>query len=157
MVRKRYEPPTPGVAESPSRVPADRTGKVAVIITAFVLVAGAVGLGAVVMSGRNSVPIKIESVVESVDSTNGCEWRLAIELLNNTDQPLFVDRIGAILNRGRRGSTIQQAPRIAAGETGTYLVAFRLPAGDVCPAVDEINHGNLIFSLEDGSSESLRF
>jgi hypothetical protein len=70
---------------------------------------------------------------------------------------LIVERIGAILNRGRRASTMQQAPLLAPGETGTYLVAFRLPASDGCPSVDEINHGNLIFHLNDGSSESVRF
>jgi len=146
-----------GVVEPPARVRVDRTGRVAAIISAVVLLGGAAAIAAVVISGRNAVPIKVESIVESVDATDGCEWQLAIELRNNTDQPLMVERIGAILNRGRRGSTMQQAPLVAPGETGTYLTSFRLPADEVCPTADEINHGNLIFHLEDGSSESVRF
>ena len=136
----------------------DNTGKVAAVISVFVLLAGVVGLGAVVISNRNRVPLKIESIVESVAATNGCEWQLAIELRNNSDKPFSVERIAAVLNRGRRSGTMQEQGRpLAPGETGTYLVGFRLPDSDGCPAADEINHGNLIFHLDDGSSRSVRF
>ncbi len=153
----RHEAPAPSVVETPGRAPTDRTGKVAAVITVFVLLAGLAGLTAVVISTRNSVPIKIVNIVESVDATDGCEWRLVIELRNNSDKLVLVERIGAVINRGRRGGIMEQAPRIAPGATGTHFVGFRLPASDGCPTADEINHGDLIFHLADGSSVSLRF
>ena len=137
--------------------PPNRVGKVAAVVALVVIVAGIIGLTTAIVAIQNDGPVKITSVSESVDDADGCGWVLEVELLNNTDEPLMIERIDAILNQGRRSGIMESAPLVSPAETAKHDVRFRLPAADVCPAVDEINHGNLIFVLPDGSTESIRF
>jgi len=157
VVAQAIEPETPASSEPPPGTRPDRTGKIAAVIATCIMLAGVVWLTITILLVRDQVAVKIESVVESVDATDGCSWRLAIELRNNSSETVTVSRIAAVLNRGMHSGTMQDVSPLEPEETGMYRVSFRLPARDDCPAADEVNHGNLIFHFADGSSESLRF
>ena len=139
--------------------PKSRVGKVAAVLSVLMILATLAVLVVVVMSVRNSAPLEIEGIVESVEPAEGgerCLWQLTIEVRNDSDQDVVVERIRAILDRGRKNGMLDQAPALPPGERGTFVVAFRLPDDD-CPAVDDINHGNLTFIFEEGSTQSVRF
>lgn len=151
------EPEIPAPSEPPPGTRPNNAGKVAAGISACILLIGAVWLTVAIVRVRDQAFVQIESVVESVDATDGCRWLLDIELRNTSEEAVRVRRIAAVLNQGMNGGTMDVTPPLEPEEIGTYRVSFRLPAEDPCIAVDEINHGNIIFHLADGSSESVRF
>ena len=151
------EPESATTSQPPPGTRPNNAGKVAAFIAAVAMVAGTTWLTIAIVAVRDQSFVQIDRVVESIDTSDGCRWRLEIALQNVSDDVLMVSRVQAVLNQGMHGARVEAAPPLDPEERSIYRVNFRLPPQAECLAVDEINHGNLIIQFANGASESVRF
>lgn len=132
------------------------TGKVAAVTTVVLMLVGGFFLVRAVLDIQSGFPFEIVEVTESLDPDE-CRWEVQVTMRNDSPEPVEVERIVVILNRGRSGSHLDLPP-IATGDTTTATMSWNARTSEGCPAsVDEVNHGTLTVHLNDDRSVSTRF
>lgn len=156
----RYEPPAPNHVEQPLG-PQDtsRVGKIgAILACALTVVVGAVVWFGVIEPLQNPYPVEIDGVSnERVDPDAPCLWSFDVTVTNGFDVPLVVDRVDVVLNRRKVGGFLEPAGPIAPGASGVVTASLRAGTANICPTVDEIDHGRMTLITSPFASIDHRF
>lgn len=152
----RFEPPAPDVVERPDVGASTKWfGKLVAVVSVAMIALAAILAFSIVRTIGDGFPLELQEVVETVDTTGGCRWRVEATIRNDSDTPIQVDYVQTVLDRDMiRGTMLADSPTIAPGASGTIVADWNVLNAGVCPAVDDIGHGNLIITLVGGTTVS---
>lgn len=159
QVVSRYEYPAPDVVLPARGYQHTRLfGKIAAGV-AVCLIAVALFVGvSIVRTIGDGFPLELDEVVESVTTTDGCRWLVQATVRNGSDQTFRIESVETVLDRRMiQGTLIGDSPTLAPGDSATITADWNLETAGGCSAVDDIDHGNLVLNLDNGSSVSRGF
>jgi len=154
----RFEPPATDVVESPRGYTNTKLwGKVVAAGSVALLVAGGFFIYQIIDKETAQLPLEFTRMVESIDTSEGCTWRIDATLYNGSDESVQLERVDAILNRANQRARADRLPSILPGESAPLSLQWpQLEDGGRCATTpDDVSHGNIILRLDDGTSVSL--
>jgi len=148
-VVSRFEPPTPDVVEPP-RGSSDvgLLGKVGAAVACLLIVGIVIAGFNLVRTVGRGYPLELVDVVESIDQE--CAWRVQATIRNDGDRQIEIDSVKTVLDREYVGAERFAPFPLDAGQQATLdLVWQKGWLGGCLDNAEQIDHGNLIFTLTD--------
>jgi len=147
----RFEPPATEVVTPPRGYVHTRLfGKLAAGVSVVLLVVAGALFIRFVRDFDTTFPLAYSQVTESVVTDPGCRWLVEIELRNDSDEWVEIERVEAVLNRNVQRGVLIETPLLAPGETASMTASWNLLNAGGCTTVDQVNHGNVIIHLANG-------